>query len=73
MNRLPRDAHHIANAPKSLFDDVPDTLTALMQFVAADFLPELSAHNQFINQWLTDHEDTPNENAPYMYADGLAS
>lgn len=61
MNRLPRDAHHIANAPKGLFDDVPDTLTALMQFVAADFLPELSAHNQFTNQWLTDHEDTPND------------
>lgn len=61
MNRLPRDAHHIADAPKELFEDVPETLKALMQFIAADFLPEILAHNEFINQWLSEHEDTPND------------
>jgi glutathione S-transferase len=61
MNRLPREAHHIANAPERLFDEVPDTLKVLMQFIAADFLPEVIAHTQFINDWLAGHKDVPTE------------
>ncbi|MGJ8560188.1 MAG: glutathione S-transferase N-terminal domain-containing protein [Litorimonas sp.] len=61
MNRLPRDEHHLAGAPEGLFDEVPDTLKALMQFIAADFLPEVIAHTQFINSWLAEHEDLPND------------
>lgn len=61
MNRLPREEHHIADAPEGLFDDVPDTLTALMRFIAADFLPEVLAHNQFINQGLAEHETVPSD------------
>lgn len=61
MNGLPRDPHHIAGAPEGLFDEVPETLTALMRFIATDFLPEISAHNQFINQWLAAQGTVPSD------------
>lgn len=59
MNRLPRSEHHLAAAPEAVFDDAPDTLIALMAFIAADFLPEILAHNNFIDDWLTKHDDVP--------------
>lgn len=61
MNRLPRNAHHITDASAGLFGTVPDTLTALMRFVAADFLPEMIAHTKFINRWLSTHGDLPGD------------
>ncbi len=33
-------------------DGVPDSLTALMRFIARDYLPELAAHVAFANDWL---------------------
>ena len=34
------------------FDALPETLKALMRFVAEDYVPELSAHIAFTNDWL---------------------
>ncbi|MBX9795610.1 glutathione S-transferase N-terminal domain-containing protein [Sphingomonas sp.] len=36
-------------------DAVPDTLAALLAFVAEDFLPELAAHVDFAARWLAEH------------------
>lgn len=38
-------------------DGVPDTLKALMRFVAEDFLPELTAHIAYANEWLAARPD----------------
>ena len=38
-------------------DAVPETLRALMRFVADDYLPELTAHVAFANQWLAERPD----------------
>lgn len=70
MNRLPRDEHHLADAPEGLFDDVPDTLFALMRFISDDFLPEVTAHTQFINDWLADHDNV--SDAPMERGLGMA-
>ncbi len=55
------------NSPQALHDDiwpagealiaedgVPETLKALMAFIADDYLPELAAHVAFANRWLDD-------------------
>ncbi len=36
-------------------DAVPETLAALLAFVAEDYLPELTAHVTFANDWLAAH------------------
>lgn len=59
MNRLPRHEHTIAGAPTGLFETVPDTLRALMRFIADDFLPEMNAHTAFTHQWLSDQKTRP--------------
>lgn len=48
-----------AGAGEGLFvdDAVPETLVALMRFIAADFLPELAAHVAFANDWLDQRPD----------------
>ena len=40
------------------FDTIPDTLKALMRFVAEDYGPELVAHIEFTNDWLK-KQDSP--------------
>ncbi|MEO9971329.1 MAG: glutathione S-transferase C-terminal domain-containing protein [Hyphomonadaceae bacterium] len=35
------------------FDALPDTLKSMMAFIAEDYLPEITAHVAFINEWLT--------------------
>lgn len=40
------------------FAAIPDTLKALMRFVAEDYVPELSAHIAFTNEWLKE-QDAP--------------
>ena len=59
MNRHGRDDHNIAGAPDGLFTALPGTLIALMQFIAADFLPEMTAHTAFINDWLAAQDSIP--------------
>ncbi|CAI8323019.1 MAG: Uncharacterised protein [Hyphomonas sp. TMED17] len=43
-----------------LFDGnvIPETLKALMRFIAEDYLPEISAHVAFTNQWLGEQTDS---------------
>jgi glutathione S-transferase len=57
MNNIPQDPHHLAGAADELFDEVPETLRALMRFIATDFLPEIIAHNRFIEGWLTQQDN----------------
>lgn len=46
-------------AGETLFADdaIPPTLEALMTFIAQDYLPELTAHVGFANDWLAQHPD----------------
>ncbi len=49
---------HAARGEALIDDDgVPETLKALMRFVADDFLPELAAHVAFANDWLAERPD----------------
>ncbi|OQW72817.1 MAG: hypothetical protein BVN33_11665 [Proteobacteria bacterium ST_bin13] len=38
-------------------DGVPETLIALLCFIAEDYLPELAAHVDFANDWIDRHPD----------------
>lgn len=54
MNRADHDAGEYGDVPDALFanDAVPDTLKALLRFVAEDYLPEVRAFVQYTNEWL---------------------
>ena len=56
-----REEHSIADAPSGLFarEQLPDTLTALMAYVAEEYLAEITAHVAFANQWLEEQGDDP--------------
>ena len=41
-----------------VFDALPETLKALMTFIAEDYLPEITAHIEFANEWLAE-QDAP--------------
>jgi len=51
--------HEYPDADGSLIDesDLPDTLLALMGYVAEEYLPEIAAHVDVANQWLAEHPD----------------
>ena len=51
--------HEYPDADGSLIDDteLPDTLLALMGYVAEEYLPEIAAHVEVANQWLAEHPD----------------
>jgi glutathione S-transferase len=59
MNRPDQDAGEYGRQPQALFsdDNVPDTLKALLQFVAQEYLPEVRAHVAFVNDWLAARPD----------------
>ena len=38
-------------------NQLPDTLIQLLEFIATEYLPEITAHVTFANQWLDDHPD----------------
>lgn len=46
-------------AGEALFADdaIPETLVSLLQYIAADYLPELTAHVAFANDWLDARPD----------------
>lgn len=54
MNRPDQDAGEYGAPAETLFadDHVPDTLKALLRFVAEDYLPEVRAFVAFTNDWL---------------------
>lgn len=59
MNRADSDAGEYGAPDTSLFseDHVPDSLKALLRFVAQDYLPEVRAYVGFINEWLAGRPD----------------
>lgn len=61
MNAPHVDMGHygVAEAPLFKIAAVPETLKALMRFVAEDFFPELAAHVAFANDWLAARPDLP--------------
>lgn len=54
MNAPEQSAAEFGDPSEDLFADdaVPDTLKALMRFIAEDYLPEIEAHVRFANDWL---------------------
>ena len=38
-------------------NQLPDTLIQLLEFIATEYLPEITAHVTFANQWLDDQPD----------------
>jgi len=54
MNRADQDAGEYGPTEETLFadDHVPDTLKALLTFIAQDYLPEVRAYVAFANEWL---------------------
>lgn len=50
------DGHAPAGEALIADDAVPDTLKALMAFVGRDYLPELTAHVAFANDWIDAHD-----------------
>lgn len=59
MNAPGPDAGEYVDDSEDLFanDAVPDTLRALLAFVAQDYLPEIRAFVGFTNRWLGEHPD----------------
>lgn len=59
MNAADQDAGEYGPPPETLFaaDAVPDTLKALLRFIAEDYLPEVRAYVGFANDWLAAHPD----------------
>ena len=57
MNAADQDAGEYGAPPEALFDGdgVPETLKALLRFVAEDYMPEVEAFVAFANAWLSDH------------------
>ncbi|MCP3935500.1 MAG: glutathione S-transferase family protein [Actinomycetia bacterium] len=51
--------HEYAGHDGSLIDDreLPETLLAMMRFVAEEYLPEIAAHVETANGWLTENPD----------------
>jgi hypothetical protein len=59
MNRADQDAGEYGRPPETLFpdDDVPETLKALLRFIAEDYLPEVRAFIAYTNDWLAARPD----------------
>ena len=55
------DNHVYAASKGELFksDALPQSLTALMHYISEEYLPEISAHVAYTNQWLTQNPDVP--------------
>jgi hypothetical protein len=48
-----------ATAPRELIanDALPETLVAMMRYVAEEYLPEITAHVEYANNWLVKQQD----------------
>jgi hypothetical protein len=57
----PYDGEHFdsATTPRELIagDELPDTLVAMMRFIADEYLPEITAHVAYANEWLSQQTD----------------
>lgn len=61
MNTIETCWTDYVSVSEELLDDsnLPDTLLALIRFVAVDYAPEILAHVDYANQWLADRPDLP--------------
>lgn len=59
MNAPGQDAGEYGDYPEVLFpgDGVPDSLKAMLRFIAEDYLPEVRAYVGFTNAWLAERPD----------------
>ena len=59
MNRADHDAGEYGDVSESLFPDdgVPETLKALLRFVAEDYMPEVRAFVRYTDEWLAARPD----------------
>ncbi|MBL8544255.1 MAG: glutathione S-transferase C-terminal domain-containing protein [Hyphomonadaceae bacterium] len=59
MNAVDQDAAEYGHPPAQLFADdaAPETLKALLRFIAEDYLPEIEAYVGFTNAWLAERPD----------------
>ncbi|MEY2758221.1 MAG: hypothetical protein RIR33_1999 [Pseudomonadota bacterium] len=59
MNRPDQDAGEYGRPPEALYPDdlVPETLKALLCYIAEDYLPEVRAFVSFANDWLAARPD----------------
>lgn len=48
---------YVADDDALIDDDLPATLLAMMRYVAEEYLPEISAHVDTANGWLSDHPE----------------
>ena len=58
------EATQISGPDLFAFEALPETLKALMRFVADEYLPEITAHTAFTNQWLADHPNPAESTTP---------
>lgn len=59
MNSPEQIVSGYADDSEALFadDSVPDSLKRLLRYISVEYLPEISAHVDFANQWLADQPD----------------
>ncbi|MFT6489418.1 MAG: glutathione S-transferase [Parvibaculaceae bacterium] len=59
MNAPDQDAGEYGEVPENLFeaDAVPETLKALLRFIATDYVPEVEAYVAYANKWLSENPD----------------
>ena len=59
MNATDQDAGEYGDCSETLFanDAVPESLKALLHFIAEDYLPEVRAYVAFANEWLAQRPD----------------
>lgn len=59
MNTPDQDAGEYGDVAENLFeaDAVPETLKALLRYIAQDYLPEVDAYVSYANQWLAENPD----------------
>ena len=59
MNAPGQDAGEYGDCSDALFagDGVPETLKALLRYIAEDYLPEVRAYVGFTNDWLAERPD----------------
>lgn len=59
MNTPDQDAGEYGDVAENLFeaDGVPETLKALLRYIAQDYLPEVDAYVTYANQWLAENPD----------------
>jgi glutathione S-transferase len=75
MNRADQDAPEYFNAGTGFlaYDEVPETLLAVLRVLAQDFVPETRAAAEFINAWLAENQPEAGEPAVGRLAQAMGT